>query len=86
MNWVFRVLDIGHVRGRNPARIRPQRNDVVEDARDGHGRENDGVYDPRRGHETEPLIYEDEDGREVYVCDRQNDDAYGQRELQFSLH
>lgn len=74
---VFGILNVGHVSGRDPTRIRVERNGVAEDAHGGDGGENDGVYDPRGGGEAEPAVHEDEERGQVYEGDDQNDDNYG---------
>lgn len=44
VDWVFGILDIGHVRGGNPTRIPEDGDGVVVDAHDRHGGENGGVH------------------------------------------
>lgn len=86
MNWVFRIFNVGHVRGGNFTGIHENGDGVVEDAHGGNSGENDGVHYSRRRHETEPPVDVNEDCGEVYVRDGQNDDGYGQREAEAPLH
>ena len=52
---------------------------VGEDAHGCKSGENGAVYEARRGEETEPPVYDDEDGGGIDVGDGQNDEAHRQR-------
>lgn len=89
LDLVHRILiifNIRHVIGGDPTRIPKDSDSIVEHTHESHGGENEGVHDARRGHKTEPLVYENENSGKVYVRDDQNDDGHGQRESEAWLH
>lgn len=58
MDGVMRVFDARGEGKRDPAQVCKNGEDVIRDAHDGDGGENDGVYDSGRGPKTEPPVYE----------------------------
>lgn len=54
----MRVFDVRGEGRRDPTRVRKNGEDVIRDAHDGDGGENDGVHDSGRGPETKPPVYE----------------------------
>lgn len=76
MHCVLIIFNIGHIIGGDPTRIPKDSDSIAEHTHKGQGGENDDVHDARRRHETEPLIYKNENSCKVYVRDDQNDDGH----------
>jgi hypothetical protein len=67
VDWVIRVFDIGHERGRDPSRIRQDSDGIVKNRHESKSCENDGVHDAWGRHETEPTVYKNKDRGQVNV-------------------
>lgn len=86
MDRIIGVLNVWQEARRDPTRIREDGEGIVEDAQDGEGGEDGGVHDARGSHQTEPRVYEDEDGGEVDVGNGGDNDEYGEREGESPQH
>lgn len=77
VDGVVGVLDVGRKGVGDPARILVDGGSVIEGTHESEGGENDGVHDPGRGPESEPLVHKHEHRRDVYVADRRNHNGDG---------